>query len=350
MSSHSAVRSWGAGAVCAALLAAYVPASRHAAAAPPLVSPLIEQQLDAARLMARSLDCIKRLRVATGPAIDRSLDPNETGIIGDEFTPLTTSLGEVEAKRTSANPAFAALLVKYFHEAGLKPGDVVAVGASGSFPALLLATLSASRTLDLEPIVIYSFGASMYGANLPGFTFADMLAGLRTEGIMPYRFEAVSAGGDEDRGAGVLFDEEGTTLVAEAARSRVRTVGGSSLAERISGRLRILRVGGARAADPLLREHRRGIGQLRRRARVAGTAERSRDEHAACAGGTGARPDLRISVAADTRCAPAERPGARTRQRSAVRPGSAAADWRWRRLCSPLSCHAGRLAPAIGRT
>ncbi len=202
-------------------------------------APMLEQQLDAARLMARSLVTIKASRVARGLAIDRAIDPNETGIIGDEFSPLTTSLGDVEAKRTTTNPAFAALLVKYFREAGLSRGDVVAVGASGSFPSFLLATLSASRILDLDPVVIYSVGASMYGANLPGFTFVDMLDGLRATGLLPYRLTAVSPGGYRDEGKGVLFDEGGTTLIDETRRSGLPIIDAPSLSDSIRARLRV---------------------------------------------------------------------------------------------------------------
>jgi len=189
--------------------------------------------------MAQSLASIKALRLSKGLPIDRTLDPNDTGIIGEEFTPLTTSLGEVEAKRTSANPAFAGVLVKYYERAGLKRGDVVAVGGSGSFPALLVASLSAARVLELRPIVIYSVGASMYGANLPGFTFIDMLARLRADGLLPFEIAAVSPGGDQDGGSGVLFDEEGTALLAETRRSGIQVVEGSTLAGRIQRRLRI---------------------------------------------------------------------------------------------------------------
>lgn len=194
--------------------------------------------------MARSLDSIKELRRAKGLPIDPTADPNQTGIIGDEFTPLTTSLGEADAKRTSANPAFAALMVTFFTEAGLTRGDVVAVGASGSFPGLLLATLCAARVLELEPIVIYSIGASMYGANLPGFTFVDMLARLRADGVMPYRITAVSAGGYQDRGKGALFDEEGTAMLAEARRSGIPMVESVSLADSIRQRMRIYEAAG----------------------------------------------------------------------------------------------------------
>jgi poly-gamma-glutamate system protein len=196
-------------------------------------------RLEAAELMALSLDRIKVLRLARGFALDRGLDPNETGIVGEEFTPLTTSVGDVEAKRTAANPAFAAVVAAYFERVGLKPGDVVAVGGSGSFPAFILATLCAARALDLRPILIYSIGASMYGANLPGFTFVDMLAGLRADGLLPYEIAALSPGGSLDGGKGVLFDEDGDTLVVEAHRSGIPVVEGGTLADRIQRRFRI---------------------------------------------------------------------------------------------------------------
>lgn len=202
--------------------------------------------VEAARLMERSLASVRALRSEKGIPIDRAADPNETGIIGDEFSPLTTSVGDVEAKRTAANPAFAAVMVGYFRRAGLRAGDVVAVGASGSFPAFALATLSAAHALDLRPVVIYSIGSSMYGANLPGFTLVDMLGRLRRDGLLPYRLAAVSPGGggdDDDMGGGVLFDESGGTLAAETRGSGLPLVRGATLAERIQDRLRIFRDG-----------------------------------------------------------------------------------------------------------
>jgi poly-gamma-glutamate system protein len=196
-------------------------------------------RVSAAALMARSLTSIKALRAAKSIAIDPATDPNGTGIVGDEFTPLTTSLGDADAKRTAASPAFAAVMVGYFQRLDLRRGDVIAVGASGSFPGFVLATLCAARTLGLEPIVIYSVGSSMYGANLPGFTFVDMLDGLRRDGLVPFRLAAVSPGGDDDAGGGVLFDDDGSRLRDEARRSGVRLVRGRSLNERVADRLRI---------------------------------------------------------------------------------------------------------------
>ncbi|MDO8835340.1 MAG: poly-gamma-glutamate system protein [Vicinamibacterales bacterium] len=202
---------------------------------PPSDAPRIQ----ASERMALSLLRIRELRRAAGIPVDRTLDPNDTGIVGDEFSTLTTSLGDVAAKRTAANPAFAGVITGYFQSAGLKRGDVVAIGASGSFPALILATLSAARALELEPVAIYSVGSSMYGANLPGFTFVDMLNGLRRDGLLPYQFVAVAPGGADDAGRGVLFDETGDTLMREARRSGLPVIGGPSLEASIQERLRV---------------------------------------------------------------------------------------------------------------
>jgi len=131
------------------------------------------------------------------------------------------------------------VVVRYFERAGLKPGDVVAVGGSGSFPSFVLAALCAARALELRPVVIYSIGASMYGANLPGFTFVEMLAGLRADGVLPYELAAVAPGGERDSGRGVLFDEDGTTLIDEARRSGLPIVEGATLESRIQRRLLI---------------------------------------------------------------------------------------------------------------
>jgi poly-gamma-glutamate system protein len=226
--------------VAAAVLAAAGAVSLDAGGSRvPATAPAANAKAEAAALMARSLVSIKALRLEKSLPIDRVLDPNETGIVGDEFTPLTTSLGDVAAKRTATNPAFAGVVAEYFERAGLKSGDVVAIGGSGSFPAFVLASLCAARALDLRPVLIYSIGASMYGANIPGFTFVDMLARLRADGLLPYPIAAVAPGGERDTGRGVLFDEEGTTLVDEARRSGLPLVEGATLTDRIRRRLEL---------------------------------------------------------------------------------------------------------------
>lgn len=177
-----------------------------------------EAQIAAAQLMHTCLQEIRQYRLSLGVPLDTTLDPNQTGMIGEEYTDLTTTLGNLEAKRTATNPAFAALLVKFFTEAQLHPGDIVAINASGSFPMLILATLSAASVMNLSPLLIYSFGASMYGANIPEFTFVDMLAHLRAKALLPYRPLAVSLGGEYDRADG-LFDESSKTVFLKLAQT-----------------------------------------------------------------------------------------------------------------------------------
>lgn len=180
--------------------------------------PYYEQQVIAARIMEQSSLVLREAKVERGLPIDRELDPNETGLIGDEFTIITTSLGNLEAKRTSTSPSFAALMVRLFSEAGLKPGSSVAIGASGSFPGLIVATLAACEAMDLEPMLFYSVGASMYGANIPEFTFVDMLDALHAHDLLPYEILAISLGSDNDRGDGMFFPESRETMM-EIARS-----------------------------------------------------------------------------------------------------------------------------------
>ncbi len=197
------------------------------------------EQILAAKIMADCISAVDETRAELGIPIDSELDPNRTGLIGRDFTPLTTTVGVLEAKRTATNPEFAALMVKYFREAGLRQGDVVAVGASGSFPSLIIATLAAAKALDLEPVVIYSIGASMYGATIPEFTFIEMLEAIRAREILPYSIAAVSLGGDNDAGEAGLFEvsTEATEMVAE--RSGLYVIREDSIEKSIARRMQI---------------------------------------------------------------------------------------------------------------
>jgi len=152
-------------------------------------------------------------RALHGPAVDPALDINVTGLIGSQFSPITSTVGDLEAKRTTTNPDMAGLLVLLLTQAGVRAGDFVAVGASGSFPALILATLCAAQALDLEIGLIVSLAASQWGANLPNLTWLDMEAVLTDRAILPYRAVAASIGGDADVGRDL--SAEGTSLLRD---------------------------------------------------------------------------------------------------------------------------------------
>ncbi|MEA4884177.1 MAG: poly-gamma-glutamate system protein [Clostridia bacterium] len=220
-------------------------------AAPAGRADCYDEQVIAAEVMQAGAAAVRDLRLELGISIDPEIDPNGTGLIGDEFTLMTTSVGVLEAKRTSTNPAFAAVMVKYFREAGLAAGDVVAVGSSGSFPALILATLSAARALDLEPVMIYSVGASMYGANIPELTFVPMLARLNELGIIPYKLEAVSLGGESDQGGGAIFGDGRPVMEKAAMSAGVPVIREPSVSASIAARHRVFEEAAARVGRPI---------------------------------------------------------------------------------------------------
>lgn len=179
--------------------------------------PLYDLQLRAAFRMEKAELVLKESLIAERVPIETELDPNLTGLIGPEWTALTTTLGNLEAKRSTLNPNFAALMVRYFHEAGLKAGDVIAIGASGSFPGLTIATLCAAREMGLQALTIASFGSSMYGATRPEFTIPKMMRILSDASIISFSLLAVSPGSDQDYGENALF-EDARGIIARLAK------------------------------------------------------------------------------------------------------------------------------------
>ena len=201
--------------------------------------PYYQEQLEAAKLMKDCLTVIKEERLKKNLPIDLELDPNQTGIIGGEYTRLTTTLGNLSAKRTSTNPAFAALMVKYFKEITLKKGDTVAIGSSGSFPSLAIATLCAVKVLDLEPILIYSIGSSEYGATLPEYTFVQMLEDLNKKNLLLYQLSAISMGGFLDQAEGMFYPDSKETIYQIAYDSGVYFINIENVEENIKKRMAV---------------------------------------------------------------------------------------------------------------
>lgn len=171
----------------------------------------------ASELMAKSTTAIRECRQARELLIDQNTDINGTGLIGLEHTKITTSVGRLESKRTSLNPNFAGLVVRLLKECGVRRGDVVAVGASGSFPALILAALSAAKALDVEPLWIASLGASQWGANHPDFFWLQIWQCLEKKGLLDKPPLALSLGGEGDTGKDM--DEEGRQFLRQAIQA-----------------------------------------------------------------------------------------------------------------------------------
>ncbi len=175
-------------------------------------------KLAAAERMQACMDAVKGYKAERGIPLHPS-DLHQTGMLGEEFNGMTTSLGALEAKRTSANSDMAALAVELLQEAGMQPGDRVGLGLSGSFPALNLAVLSACAELKLDAVCIASIGSSTHGANNPGLTFPEMLSLLIADGLLPDSLHSATIGGDYD--CGQEMDEH----LREAAAARLERLG-----------------------------------------------------------------------------------------------------------------------------
>ncbi len=156
-------------------------------------------KLEAAERMEACMKAVAGYKAERGIRLSE-LDFHQTGMIGVPFNSITTTLGAVEAKRTTANGDMAALAVQLLEEAGVSAGDVVGAGFSGSFPALNLAVLSACAAMDVQIVYISSVGASTYGANNPELTFPDMAYLLVEDGLLPTHSAAITLGGEKDCG------------------------------------------------------------------------------------------------------------------------------------------------------
>ncbi len=175
-----------------------------------------DEKRRAARLTQLMHETVRRYLLDRAGTIDLVNDPNSTGLIGNEYTLITTDRGVLRAKLTATNPNFAAVFVDMFMEARLTPGDVVAVGLTGSFPSLNMAALAAMEAMRLEPIIITSVGASSFGANDPEFTWLDMETLLMGQSLIRHRSVAASMGGGEDLGRGL--SPLGRELILDAIR------------------------------------------------------------------------------------------------------------------------------------
>ncbi|MEN6310652.1 MAG: poly-gamma-glutamate system protein [Acidobacteriota bacterium] len=201
-------------------------------------APPRDERREAVRLMTEAEAAVRACREERGVPIDERTDPNRTGLIGLETSVITTSMGRLEAKRTTTNPEFAGLLVRLLGQAGVRKGDVIAVGASSSFPALIIATLSAARAMGVEPLVISSLGASEWGANIPGFNWLDMEDCLRRAGLAAAKPVALAVGGEEDVGRG-LSPEGRELLRAAITRSGLALIDEPDLRANVAERLRL---------------------------------------------------------------------------------------------------------------
>jgi poly-gamma-glutamate system protein len=152
-------------------------------------------------LMRQSLEVISDHCLKYHINLNPELDARATGLIGPEWSEITTTAGDLEAKRSTVNPNFAVLMMRLLREAGVRPGDTIALNCSGSFPALMIASISAAQSMGLITRTILSIGSSSFGASNPEFTIVDQYLLLLRQGLFSTPPIGWAFGGELDSGA-----------------------------------------------------------------------------------------------------------------------------------------------------
>ena len=180
--------------------------------------PYADEMESAARLHGQVVAAVKAERLRRGYELVPE-DRLALGLMGNQISAITTSLGSEEAKRTSQLSDFAALAVRYLHEAGVRPGDRIGACFSASFPGVDLAVLCAAEIMGLDIEYSVSIGSSNYGANLPGYVLPEMILTANRAGLLSTLPQLITMGGDGDAGenmmAYMLEDEEDIREIEE---------------------------------------------------------------------------------------------------------------------------------------
>ncbi len=200
------------------------------------------EQKQAMLFMEEMIAAVSENAQESGIHIDPQIDPGKSGLIGPEWTSMTTTIGHLDAKKTSCQPEFAALMVTLLKEAGITKGDQIGLACSGSFPGLLLASLAAAKAMKLHTKTILSLGASSYGANRMELTILDIYQILVEADLLEQPPVAVSLGGTGDQG------QEWEAQVVEKLRARIKGshlpfIDEASLVKNVRQRASILGIG-----------------------------------------------------------------------------------------------------------
>lgn len=200
----------------------------------------LDIKMQAATEALEMMRAIKAEKMHMSQLSDSSVDPAGSGMIGEFMSPVTTLTGRITAKQTAVNPNFAAVIVEMLLSAGVKHGDLVAVGYSGSFPGMNVNVCAALKTVGAQPVIIASAGSSQWGANHPEFMWVDMEGLLHDEGLIPFRSVACSIGGYQDTGLGMTA--EAKSMVKKALkRNNLPLLQSTDYVEGINERMQIYR-------------------------------------------------------------------------------------------------------------
>ncbi len=197
-----------------------------------------DEKAAAVKLTAGAFEAIKAETLKHRKALDKAADPAQSGMIGLALSPITSVVGYVEAKQTSVNPNFAAAIVHMLKRLHVGEGDAVAVGASGSFPGLTIATLAACKAIGAKCVLISSVAASMYGANDPNMTWLDMEKIAYVGGFIDNRSVAASIGGMDDNGE--QLSERGVDLILKnIEKNQIPLIRNPTLKDNIAQRVAV---------------------------------------------------------------------------------------------------------------
>jgi len=203
-----------------------------------IISDSYEMKVLAAREMEKAMELLKNIRMEKGVFIDSQNDPNETGLVGSQFSLITTDEGDLDAKLTTLDPNFSAVMVELLTEAKIGLDDTIAVLLTGSMPGANMAMLIACNVMDIYPIVITSIGASQWGANDPEMTWLDMEKILYDHELISTRSIAASIGGRNDQGR--LLSPKGREVIqSNIASHGLPLIHGNHLRENIEKRMNL---------------------------------------------------------------------------------------------------------------
>lgn len=195
-----------------------------------------DMKVAAAQLMKSAMDSLKVELQNRQIEIDPIDDPLKTGLIGMRLSSITTDRGLLSDKRAAINPNIAAIFVEEFTKLKLSPGDNVAVGITGSNPAVNLALYSAIQVMGLNPRIILALSSASYGANREELTWLDIESIMREKRLFNFGASYASLGGKEDLAVGL--SDNGVAALREAMnRNKVPLLIGSSLMDNVDIRM-----------------------------------------------------------------------------------------------------------------
>ncbi|MBS4015487.1 MAG: poly-gamma-glutamate system protein [Candidatus Latescibacteria bacterium] len=202
-----------------------------------------ETKVKASQICQEAMYKVKQERVRLGIPIDNINDPNQTGLVGAQYTPITMDRTDLSSALTSTNPNFAAIFVDLLTKSRIQAGDVIAVGIDGSYPALNLALYSALRIMNVKPVIVTTLSSVMWGANYPDLTWLDMERVCFEQRIFTFKSSAATLGGEDDNGRG-FSPEAWEQMLAKINQSEVIFINNDDLESNIAKRIALYETAG----------------------------------------------------------------------------------------------------------